>query len=156
MIDLLVILPSLEPRAQAHPSTPKVLWAKEHAPTPYSSTVLTLKSHLNHSRSLGACQPPSRGFDVIMVVVDRFSKMAHFIPTKENATAQETGRLLFMHVFKYHGLPKDIMLNRDSKFTSKFGELCGSAWGRSSRWTSHSNHKWMDKPKEWTWLSNNS
>jgi hypothetical protein len=32
--------------------------------------------------------PPSRGFDVIMVVVDRFSKMAHFIPTKGSATAQ--------------------------------------------------------------------
>jgi hypothetical protein len=31
--------------------------------------------------------PPSRGFDVIMVVVDQFNKMAHFIPTKENATA---------------------------------------------------------------------
>jgi hypothetical protein len=37
--------------------------------------------------------PPSRGFDVIMVVVDRFSNMAHFIPTKESAMAQETGRL---------------------------------------------------------------
>jgi len=32
--------------------------------------------------------PPSRGFDAIMVVVDRFSKMAHFIPTKDEATAQ--------------------------------------------------------------------
>jgi hypothetical protein len=31
--------------------------------------------------------PPSKGFDGIMVVVDRFSKMAHFILTKENATA---------------------------------------------------------------------
>jgi hypothetical protein len=64
--------------------------------------------------------PPSRGFDAIMVVVDRFSKMAHFIPTKENATTQEMGRLLFMHVFKHHGLPKDIVLNRDPKFSSKF------------------------------------
>ncbi len=52
--------------------------------------------------------PPSRGFDAIMVV-DRFSKMAHFIPTKENATAQETGRLFFTHVFKHHGLPRDIV-----------------------------------------------
>jgi hypothetical protein len=34
--------------------------------------------------------PPSKGFDVIMVVVDRFRKMAHFIPTNESATAQET------------------------------------------------------------------
>jgi hypothetical protein len=44
-----------------------------------------------------------------MVVVDQFSKMAHFIPTKDEATAQETGRLFFSHIFKHHGLPKDIM-----------------------------------------------
>jgi len=63
---------------------------------------------------------PSRGFDAIMVVVDRFSKMAHFIPTKENATAQKTRRLFFTHVFKHHGLPRDIVSDRDPKFTSKF------------------------------------
>jgi hypothetical protein len=63
---------------------------------------------------------PSKGCDVIMVVVDRFSKMAHFIPTKESATAQETGRLFFTHMFKHHGLPKDIVSDRDPKFTSKF------------------------------------
>jgi hypothetical protein len=44
-----------------------------------------------------------------MVVVDQFSKMAHFIPTKESVTAQETGRLFFMQVFKHHNLFKDIM-----------------------------------------------
>jgi len=64
--------------------------------------------------------PPSRGFDAIMVAVDRFSKMAHFTPTKENATAQETGGLFFTHMFKHHGLPKDIVLDRDPKFTNKF------------------------------------
>ncbi len=64
--------------------------------------------------------PPSRGFDVIMVVVDQFSKMAHFIPTKDSAMAQETGRLFFTHVFKHHGLHKDIVSDRDPKFTSKF------------------------------------
>jgi hypothetical protein len=55
-----------------------------------------------------------------MVVVDQFSKMAHFIPTKENATTQENGRLFFMHMFKHHNLPKDIMLDQNLKFTSKF------------------------------------
>jgi hypothetical protein len=64
--------------------------------------------------------PPSRGFDAIMVVVDRFSKMAHFIPTKDNVMAQETGRLFFTHMFKHHGLPKDIVSDQNTKFTNKF------------------------------------
>jgi hypothetical protein len=64
--------------------------------------------------------PPSRGLDAIMVVVDRFSKMTHFIPTKDEAMAQEIGRLFFTHVFKLHGLPKDTVSDRDPKFTSKF------------------------------------
>ncbi len=64
--------------------------------------------------------PPSRGLDAIMVVVDRFRKMAHFIPTKDEAMAQETCKLFFTHICKHHGLPKDIVSNRDPKFTSKF------------------------------------
>jgi hypothetical protein len=64
--------------------------------------------------------PPSRGFDAIMVVVDRFSKMAHFIYTKDEATAQKISKLFFINVFKHHGLLKDIVSDRDPKFTSKF------------------------------------
>jgi len=64
--------------------------------------------------------PPLKAFDAIMVVVDQFSKMAHFILTKDEAMAQETGRLFLSHIFKHHGLPKDIMSDRDPKFTSKF------------------------------------
>jgi hypothetical protein len=90
-----------------------------------------------------------------MVVVDWFNKMAHFIPTKEIAMAQEMGRLFFTHVFKHHGFPKDIVLDRDPKFTS-FGEPCGSVWGWNSRWALHFDPKRMDKPREWAWLSNNS
>ncbi len=55
--------------------------------------------------------PPSKGFDAIMVVVDRFSKMTHFIFTKDEAIAQKIGRLFFTHVLKHHGLPKDIVSN---------------------------------------------
>jgi hypothetical protein len=54
---------------------------------------------------------PSKGFDAIMVVVERFSKMAHFIPTKKSAMAQEMGRLFFTRMFKHHGPPKDIVSN---------------------------------------------
>jgi hypothetical protein len=52
--------------------------------------------------------------------VDWFNKMAHFISIKESAITQEMGRLFFTHMFKHHGLPKDIVLDQDPKFTSKF------------------------------------
>ncbi len=64
-----------------------------------------------------------------MVVVDWFSKMAHFIPTKDSATAQETRRLFFTHMFKHHGLPKDIVSNWDPKFISKFWQALWKRMG---------------------------
>ncbi len=115
------------------------------------------KGHDSVSMDFMVSLPPSRSFDAIMVVVvDRFSKMAHFIPTKDSAMAQETRRLFFSHMFKHHGLPKDIMLNQDQSSQASYGERCGNAWGRSSRWAPHSDPERMNKPKRWTWLSNNS
>ena len=62
----------------------------------------------------------SKGFDSIMVVVDRVSKMAHFVPTRDTATAQEVGRLYFDKVVKHHGMQKRIISDREPKFTSRF------------------------------------
>jgi hypothetical protein len=39
---------------------------------------------------------------------------------------------------------------------TSFCEPCISAWGQSSKWALHSDPKWIDKPRQWTWLSNNS
>ena len=64
--------------------------------------------------------PESKGFDSIMVVVDRVSKMAHFVPTRDTVTAQEVGRLYFDKVVKHHGMQISIILDRDPKFTSCF------------------------------------
>ena len=64
--------------------------------------------------------PESKGFDSIMVVVDRVSKMAHFVPTWDTATAQEVGRLYFDKVVKHQGMQKNIISDRDSKFTRRF------------------------------------
>jgi len=60
------------------------------------------------------------GFDAIVVFVDTFSKMTHFAPTKTTASAPDTARLFFDHIFQLHGLPKSIVSDRDAKFTSKF------------------------------------
>jgi len=66
--------------------------------------------------------PLSNGWDSIQTVVDRFSKMVHFIPTTKDVTAQETANLFLTHIMRLHGLPRRIVSDRDPKFTSDFWE----------------------------------
>jgi hypothetical protein len=58
--------------------------------------------------------------DAIMVLVDKLSKSAHFIPTKSTYKAIEIAQVFMKEVFKLHGMPKEIVSNRDKKFTSNF------------------------------------
>ena len=60
------------------------------------------------------------GKDTIVVFVDMLSKMAHFVAARSTDTAPEVARLLFENVFRLHRLPKRIVSDRDSKFTSRF------------------------------------
>lgn len=60
------------------------------------------------------------GYDAILVVVDRLSKMAHFIPTTTDISAKSTAKLFFDNIFRLHGLPTSIISDRDPKFISKF------------------------------------
>ena len=62
----------------------------------------------------------SKAFDSIFVVVDRLTKMAHFMPCNEAVTGEEIARLFMDNIYKYHGLLNDIISDRGSQFTSKF------------------------------------
>ena len=62
--------------------------------------------------------PPSKGYTVLMVVVDRFSKMIHLIPFKQIPDAKQTAKAFIENIFKLHGLPSDIYTDRGSQFTS--------------------------------------
>lgn len=77
-----------------------------------------------------------RGYDSVFVVVDKLSKMVHFIPTQKTATAVQVARLFFDNIFKYHGLPETIISDRDTKFTSGFWQelwrLCGTRLNMST------------------------
>ena len=61
-----------------------------------------------------------KGNDSIWVVVDRLTKTAHFIPINSNRNANKLAHLFVKEIVRLHGIPKTIISDRDTLFTSRF------------------------------------
>jgi hypothetical protein len=58
--------------------------------------------------------------DAIMVVVDKLRNSSHFVPVKLTCKAIYIANIFMKEMFRLHGMPKEIVSNRDMKFTSNF------------------------------------
>jgi hypothetical protein len=62
------------------------------------------------------------GYDLIWVIVDRLTKVAHFIRVKITYSGAKLAELYMLRIVCLHGVPNKIMSDRGSQFTSNFWE----------------------------------
>ncbi len=64
-------------------------------------------------------------YDLILVIVDRLTKMVHYVPVKVTIDAPSLAEVIINVVVRHHGVPESIVTDRSSLFTSKFwSSLC--------------------------------
>jgi len=63
--------------------------------------------------------PLAQEYDTILVVCDRMTKMAHFVPTIEKTLVEGVTRLFQDNVWKLHGLPESIITDRGAQFAAE-------------------------------------
>ena len=77
-----------------------------------------------------------KGYDSIFFVVDKFSKMAHFIPCKKTSKAEHVVKIFFKEIVRLHGLPRSIISDRDSKFVGYFWKTLWKKMGTELKFSS--------------------
>ncbi|KAL2237867.1 UNVERIFIED_CONTAM: Retrovirus-related Pol polyprotein from transposon 17.6 [Sesamum indicum] len=94
----------------------------EHVPYPGLLQPLTIPSQAWASISMDFIEglPKSEGKDCTFVVVDRLTKYAHFLALTHPFSAETVARIFMDHIYKLHGLPANIVSNRDKIFTGSF------------------------------------
>jgi len=77
----------------------------------------------------GLPRAPGRGNDAVWVIVDRLTKSAHFLPMKLTEKVETLEELYLEEIVKLHGVPANIVSDRDPRFTAEFWRAFQQALG---------------------------
>jgi hypothetical protein len=88
-----------------------------------------------------------KGHDSIWVIVDRLTKVAHFLPVRTTYGGEKLAKLYIENIVKLHGVPSRIVSDRGTQFTLGFGRVCKKPW--VPRWISvrRITRRQMDRPR---------
>lgn len=77
--------------------------------------------------------PTKRGFDAVLTIVDRTTKLVRFVPTRKESSAADIARLFRSTWYRHYGLPKVLITDRDRRFTSHFWRAFFTSIGTTIR-----------------------
>ena len=92
------------------------LVTQETPARPWKSIALDFITKLPRSKD----EWTGKEYDAILNVTDRLTKYAYFVPYLESSTAEDLGGVLFKTIVTQHGVPDEIVSDRDKLFTSKY------------------------------------
>ena len=121
--------------------------AMQPLPTPEGPWQWTQSDHITGL-------PTSQGHDTIYVVMDRLTKMMHFIPTTTRATAEDLVQLHLKHVWRLHGIPRVHNTDRGTMFTANYtqrffralniDQCFSTAYHPQTQGQVENNNKWVE------------
>ena len=85
---------------------------------------------------VGVLPKTVKGFDSIWVIVDRWTKSAHFVPIKTGMPVARLAEIYIEQIVRLYGIPSSIVSDRDPRFTSKLWESLQAALGTKLRLSS--------------------
>jgi hypothetical protein len=77
----------------------------------------------------------TRQHDLIMVVVDKLTKAAHFVPVKTTHTTTNIAKIYMKEIARLHGIPRTIVSKRDTKFISNFWKGLFKGFGTNMKFS---------------------